>query len=212
MVKDHLVLSELGIIYQKFGIQPTAEPLVKLRHFSRHGGLTKLWSELGYRIGAEIGTEQGKFAEEICRDNPGVRLYSVDPYLAYDRYADHVDQEKLEVFRMEALARLRPYYITYIRAQSLEAVSHIIDGALDFVFLDGNHDFDFIVRDIIAWAPKVRRGGCVAGHDYKPEGAEKTPIPFGVIEAVDGYTHAHKIRPVFLTGSDKCPSWFWIKT
>ena len=31
------------------------------------------------------------------------------------------------------------------------------------------------VRDIIAWAPKVRVGGMVSGHDYKPEGSERTP-------------------------------------
>jgi hypothetical protein len=110
-----------------------------------------------------------------------------------------------------AVSRLGKYNCTLRRKTSLEAVVEFPDNSLDAVFIDGNHHFDFVVQDIIAWAPKVRRGGMVSGHDYKPEGSEKTPIPFGVIEAVTGYTSAHKIKPYFLTMRDKCPSWFWVK-
>lgn len=178
---------------------------------SRHGGLTRLWAELGYRRIAEIGTEAGRFAEEICRDNPDAKLYCIDPWLAYNRYADHVRQDRLDHFYAVAQSRLKNYNAELIRATSLEAVQRFKPGSLDAVFIDGNHHFDFVVQDIIAWAPIVRRGGMVAGHDYKPEGAEHTPIPFGVIEAVNGYTHAHKIDPWYITKGDKCPSWFWVK-
>lgn len=204
-------MDALNYVLTKFNVALDAPSPVKLR-LSRHGGLTRLWAELGYRVGVEVGTEQGKFAEEICRDNPGVALTCVDPYTAYDRYERHQTQEKLDRFFGEATARLSPYNVTFLELTSLEAVSSFPDGSLDFVFIDGNHAFDYVMQDIIAWAPKVRRGGILAGHDYKAEGGEHWPLPFGVIEAVNAYTAAHKVKPWFLCSRDKCPSWFWVKS
>src|SRR3990167_9075686 len=87
----------LDYILAKFGLDIT-NPLPIRVHLSRHGGLTKLWHELSYKVGAEIGVEQGYFSKEICRDNPGVRLFCIDPWQAYSRYKDHVSQEKLDGF------------------------------------------------------------------------------------------------------------------
>lgn len=199
----------LAYILTKFGVAPNAPSPVGLR-LSRHGGLTTLWRELGYTRIVEIGTEQGKFAEEICRDNPGAGLMCVDPYKAYDRYEQHQTQDKLDRYYLEAQARLSPYSVPIIRKTSLEAVSMWPDGFLDAVFIDANHAYEYVRDDIAAWAPKVRKGGMVAGHDYKAEGQERKPLPFGVIQAVDEYAAAHAIAPVFLTKRDKCPSWFWI--
>lgn len=178
---------------------------------TRHGGLTRLFAELGYTVGAEIGVEQGRYSEEICRANPAVRLYCIDPWQAYDRYADHVSQRKLDGFYDEAMQRLRVFNTVVIRKTSMEAVKEFRLSLLDFVYIDGNHEFEFVVNDIIQWAKIVRPGGIVAGHDYKREGAERTPIPFHVIEAVQAYTSAYHIKPWFIWTKDKCPSWMWVK-
>ena len=200
----------LEVVRARFGLDGAERSPVHLR-VSRHRELIDLWRELGYTTGAEIGTEAGRYAEEICRGVPGVKLHCVDPYLAYDRYENHMSQQKLDGYFVEATQRLSKYRAEIIREASLDAVRRFEPASLDFVFIDGNHHFDFVVRDIIAWAPIVRPGGFVAGHDYKPEGSEKTPIPFGVIEAVNAYTTAHKISPWFVVKGDKCPSWFWVK-
>lgn len=207
----------LAYILNKYEVAADAASPIRLR-LSRHGGLTGLWRELGYTMGAEIGTEQGKFAEEILRDNPGVNLMCVDPYKAYDRYEQHQTQARLDRFKAEARARLTPYFHHHTGpffwdTTSLEAVVQVPDNALDFVFIDANHAYEFVRDDIAAWAPKVRAGGMVAGHDYKPEGQERrTPLPFGVIRAVDEYVAAHGIAPLFVCKRDVCPSWFWIKS
>jgi predicted O-methyltransferase YrrM len=203
-------MNALDLLLTRYGVDPAAVAPIPLR-ISRHRELLALWRELGYRTLAEIGTEAGRYAEEICKANPEAHLTCVDPWLAYDRYADHVSQDRLDHFYEVAQHRLEKYNTTLIRETSLEAVHRFKSGHFDAVFIDGNHHFDFVVQDIIAWAPKVRRGGMVAGHDYKPEGSERTPIPFGVIEAVNAYTAAHKIKPFFITTRDRCPTWFWIK-
>lgn len=202
-------MSTLDLITQRFEVDITRPGPIAL-HASRHRELLELWRAAGYTIGAEIGTEAGRYAEEICRAIPGVKLFCIDPYLAYARYADHVKQGRLDHFYRVACQRMRKYNCEIIRESSLEAVKRFAPGGLDFVFIDGNHHFDFVVQDIIAWSPIVRVGGSVSGHDYKPEGSEHTPIPFGVIEAVNAYTAAHKIAPWFLFKNDKCPTWMWV--
>ena len=204
-------MDALAHILAKFNVAPDAASPVRLR-ISRHSELLALWAELGYRQLVEVGTEEGRFAEQICQANPEAHLTCVDPYLAYARYKDQVRQDRLDHYYEVARRRMSKYNCAIIRQPSLDAAQQFKPRSLDAVFIDGNHHFDFVVQDIIAWAPLVRKGGMVAGHDYKPEGQEETPIPFGVIEAVNAYTAAHKIAPFFLCVRDKCPSWLWINS
>ena len=38
--------------------------------------------------------------------------------------------------------------------------------SLDAVFIDADHSYESVVKDIAAWTPKVKRGGIIAGHDF----------------------------------------------
>lgn len=204
-------MDTLDYILNKYLIK-TGTPSPIHLPMTRHGGLTTLFKELGFTFGAEIGTEQGKFAAEICRDNPGVRLFCVDPYAAYTRYKEaHQTQQRLDGYWEEAHQRLAAYNVEFVREPSMDAVKRFEDNSLDFVFIDGNHHFDYVCPDIIEWSKKVRIGGIVSGHDYKRE-KEDSKIPFHVMQAVHAYTDAHKITPWFLIKKDKEPSFMWVKS
>ncbi len=49
---------------------------------------------------------------------------------------------------------------------------------IDFCFIDGSHEYEDVKKDILAYLPKVKKGGILAGHDYDR-------IWQGVINAVD---------------------------
>jgi hypothetical protein len=49
---------------------------------------------------------------------------------------------------------------------SLEAAAKFAPGTVDAVFIDAAHTFDSVKEDILAWLPKVKPGGILAGHDY----------------------------------------------
>ena len=85
-----------------------------------------------------------------------------------------------------------------------DASRYVDDGSLDFVYIDGGHDFDNVMLDLILWSPKVRSGGVVSGHDYYRFRAA------GVAPAVDVYTQQHRITQWFLT-DERTPSFFWVQ-
>jgi cephalosporin hydroxylase len=37
-----------------------------------------------------------------------------------------------------------------------------------FVFIDGDHSYESVLSDVVAWAPLTKTGGVIAGHDCTP--------------------------------------------
>lgn len=61
-------------------------------------------------------------------------------------------------------------------------------GQLDFVFIDANHYYDFVLADINVWLPKLKKGGLLGGHDYNnPRGDWGKDVKRAVDEMADGY-------------------------
>ncbi len=172
------------------------------------GGLTSLWHELGFKVGAEIGVESGRYSRSICAINPGVKLYLVDPWEVYPGYREHVGQDHLEVLYNDTITRTKPYNCEIIRGFSMDAVKNFEDESLDFVYIDANHDYKHVTEDIAEWSKKVRRGGIISGHDYK---ISKVGAVNNTIEAVNNYIAAHNIKPWFVWVGDTAPSWMWVK-
>jgi hypothetical protein len=40
------------------------------------------------------------------------------------------------------------------------------DRQFDLVFIDGNHNYDYVLEDIGLWVKRLRPGGWLCGHDY----------------------------------------------
>ena len=53
--------------------------------------------------------------------------------------------------------------------QSWNSDVYFEDESLDFVFIDADHVYDNVKKDILAWLPKIKPGGIIAGHDFCPE-------------------------------------------
>lgn len=57
-------------------------------------------------------------------------------------------------------------YIMPIQADSAEASKLFKDKSIDFVYIDANHEYDYVIRDITYWLPKLKDKSWMAGHDY----------------------------------------------
>ena len=161
--------------------------------------LAECFRTFNFNIGAEIGTRKGEYAMALCKANPDLHLYCVDPWMAYS----HIRQDVQDVMYDVAMKNLEPYRITVIRKTSMDALADFADHSLDFVFIDGNHTFDFVCPDIIFWSYKVKHGGIIAAHDYMPG------TWHGVMQAINSYTHCHDIRPWYTTRERESTA-FWV--
>lgn len=159
--------------------------------------LMDLYGEHGLTNGAEIGVDRGHFSEYMLKYIPDSHIISVDPWRwklrGESRYSSSV-------------RRLTPFgeRSVIIRKDSMDAVWEIPEESLDFVYIDGNHEFDYVMSDLIWWAKRVKYGGMVSGHDYyRFRGG-------GVVPAVDVYTREHGISRWFLT-DEKEATFFWMR-
>jgi hypothetical protein len=199
-------MDTLAYIAEKYKLDLTQRSPIQ---FGLHRDqLAALYPELGFTVGAEIGVEQGLYSEVMCKANPNLHLYSVDAWTAYKGYRDHVSQEKLDGFYAATKERLAPYDCTIIKAFSHEASERIVNGSLDFVYIDGSHEFFQVTRDIFYWSPKVRKGGIIAGHDFKRDKGRDWVCH--VKDVVQAWAYSHNINPWFVLRGDGNPSWMWV--
>jgi hypothetical protein len=87
-----------------------------------------------------------------------------------------------------------------LRMNSQEAAGRFADHSVDWVFIDANHDYAFVMEDMTLWYPKVKRGGLFSGHDYKRG--------YGVVDAVDDFFRGMDIKFNTTDEEDGFKSWF----
>jgi hypothetical protein len=179
--------------------------------------LPDIFTELGFTKGAEIGVWKGEFAAVLCQI-PNLHLLCVDPWVPYQDYGDHTIRTHISAAYEETRTRLRGFDVRFILQFSVEAAALIPNESLDFCYIDANHRYEYVVADLAAWLPKVRKGGVICGHDYKSISYRPD---LQVVEAVDGWTKAYKVAPWYVLGRtrtrpgevrDKHRSWLWEKT
>lgn len=134
-------------------------------------------------IGVEIGVWRGYHAAEMLMKLDIAKLYLVDPYRKYKEYTETELLNKMEEAELCGKNTLASFQdkIVWIRKMSHIAAEDVKD-LLDFVYIDGNHEYEFVKKDNETWYPKVKKGGLIGGHDYIND------FP-GVIRAVDEFCY-----------------------
>jgi len=205
-------------IIKKFNINVGRQYTVDIPEMVGSVSLVKLFAELGFTKGAEIGVDRGLFSEYMCQNIPNLHLTGVDPWTR-DVFEDgnpyKLDQSYFDGCYEEAKRRLAPYNYTLIKKKSMDALADVPDNSLDFVYIDANHDFVNFSRDLDGWKHKVRPGGIVSGHDYAYYSFRKVNH---VKRALDAYAICYRMHPIFAVmydpsglKRDRYRSWFWVK-
>lgn len=187
-------MNTLDYIGSKFGLDLNARLPIEIPDIGRNG-LAELFRELGFKSGAEIGVSEGEYSEILCKANPEAKLYSIDPWIPHKGYTDFVRTGTFEKAYTKTKARLAPYNCEIIKKFSMDAIKDFADESLDFVYIDGDHNFQNCTNDIAEWSKKIRYGGIISGHDYI---RHNKPTNIHVYEVVRGYTEAYNIKPWFL--------------
>ncbi len=104
-------------------------------------------------VGCFAGRSSAYLGVELENHRPGYSLWLVDIFR--------------QVLRSTVQNNLRPLKdVQLISHLSWEAAKQFPDASLDMVFIDADHSYEPVARDIDAWVPKVKPGGILAGHDH----------------------------------------------
>lgn len=176
-----------------------------------YGIVSKAINENNFKQCAEVGIGYGYHAMEILMNSNVEKLYLVDPYTYYpnDGFVDDVNKfggfEKLANNVKINLEEYSERY-TWFRQPSLTITTEQIPHeSLDLVFIDGDHSYDAVTKDLKFWFQKIRKYGWLLGDDY----GSCHP---GTRKAVDDFAKEKGLKINFFTKEGKTyPIYYFIK-
>lgn len=118
----------------------------------------------------EIGTWKGKSTSfmgvEIANSGKKIKFDCIDTFkgsVEHQYDPSIVNGTLFDEFKQNTKP-IEPY-INPIVSDSVEAAKNYEDGSVDFIFLDGDHSYEGLCKDLEAWLPKLKPGGVIAGDD-----------------------------------------------
>ena len=130
----------------------------------------------------EIGTCFGKSASfmavEIANSGKTITFDTIDTFKGSpsELHSTHKFFLSLDVYQI-ATYNLHELPVNVIKGNSVDVSKQYKNKSLDFVFIDGSHEYKDVKADIKAWSKKVKKGGYIGGHDYSDhEGVRKAVI------------------------------------
>jgi hypothetical protein len=143
--------------------------------------------ENNYRHVAEIGVRRGWFSDWLL-NNTQATVFSIDCWV------DGTENIETEATLNETIERLYPHgrRSIIIKGFSEDVQDFFREDCLGLIYIDALHEYNAIRNDIRSWWPKLKRGGCMSGHDYSQH---HWP---GVYRAVNEFVNENKLQ-LFVT-------------
>lgn len=135
--------------------------------------LVDLMKEIGLPlIACECGTAEGLFANTLMLR--GIqKFYLVDKWeYTPGQYGDGgFSQEWHQNNLLQVQDRMLPYKnspqsYTILQGDTVAMAEQVPDNSLGMVYIDADHSYEGVLRDIEAYYPKLVTGGVMAFHDY----------------------------------------------
>lgn len=133
-------------------------------------------------ICAELGVWKGEFSKEILEIVKPKELHLIDPWkYEYDKtyekacYGGKIGSQVLMDQIFNQVTKQFQNEITnnqvFIHRNSLINIgNNIADNYFDWVYIDGNHLYEFVKKDLEFFYKKVKKGGFITGDDYRRGG------------------------------------------
>lgn len=130
-------------------------------------GLSRLLEERKPKTVCEIGTHRGGTLFVWCQiADPRAHIFSIDlPAALFGRSHDERAEQFFQCFVREGQT-LHCLRANSRRPDTREHLTKRLNGRkLDFLFIDGDHRYEAVKSDYLAYSPLVAKGGLIAFHD-----------------------------------------------
>jgi hypothetical protein len=139
---------------------------------------------------AEIGVLKGDYANLISLQSIS-KLFLIDPWVSIPDIShrwhgapqDVIDKYKSEVYKKFE----KNQSIKILEKYSADAVLDFESDYFNWIYLDANHTYSFVIEDLKNWWDKLKSGGYICGNAYIDNPVARNVLDFGVIPAVDDF-------------------------
>ena len=158
----------------------------------------------------ECGVAEGLYSKQIM-DWGTKTLYLIDRWEHADTVGDSTepqlwhDNNLQQVQDRMAVYDNRPEKYIILQGDSVEMAEYIPDSSLSMVYLDADHSYEGVKRDIEAFYPKVIPGGIISGHDF-------LNFEYGVNKAITEFVVGRFQIVVIPENEPNNASFYFIKT
>jgi hypothetical protein len=113
---------------------------------------------------------RGNFSKYLLQNTDVKTLLLVDPYknFAIEEYTDAMNSYDQQKEFEECQKKLIDYNdrTQFIKKTSVEACNEFEDESVDFIYIDGNHAYEYVYSDLENYWKKLKKNGILAGDDY----------------------------------------------
>lgn len=113
----------------------------------------------------EIGSFEGRSSSILAAvaDAHNLKLVCIDAFIPKFNGGNPVVEKVREVFYREVMDKFEN--VELLEMISDQAIEHIVEP-IDYIFIDGDHTFDGVWKDLNNYMPLLKDGHCVTLHDY----------------------------------------------
>lgn len=161
---------------------------------------------------AEIGIFKGEFSSFLYETLTPKEFVLIDLFEGEASSGDHDGNNVSYTNLYSQYARLSEWAKTQTGIHIEKGDSSIIlstypDQFFDMVYIDGDHSYEGVKKDLEQAIKKVKKGGYIMGHDYEMNmNKAKHYYTFGVRQAVDEFCNTYSQR-LSAKGGDGCVSY-----
>jgi len=160
----------------------------------------------------EIGARYGDSSEVIMKNLNVSNYYIIDPYESYEEYSidgfNEVLKKNKNIFENtkkklnNMFSRVNiTFYKNYSNDKNI--INNFENESIDLIFIDGNHEYSYVLSDLENYYPKLKKNGIICGDDFFMRHYEndfKRSLPLGeypvkmVYEAVTEFKKKYNLK------------------
>jgi len=151
----------------------------------------------------EIGVFKGDFSQILLNLLEPTELHLIDIFegqtCSGDKDGNNIVWTNLNDEYLKLIELYKKNQKVFIhKGSSVSILEKFDDEFFDLIYIDGDHSYSGVKKDLEISFKKIKKGGFISGHDYTPQFQ-------GVIDAVNEFCKHNKQEISYLT-EDGCPS------
>ncbi len=148
-------------------------------------------------ICAEIGVNRGNFSKLILKIVKPKKLYLIDSWTHFSgvKQNEAKSDENYNKTLKRVKNEIESGQVILKKGSSLDVLTEFEDNFFDWIYVDGDHRYEFVKKDLELSYSKVKKNGFITGDDYNNQWG---PMKKQVAKAVDEFINKDIVEVVQL--------------